>query len=227
VIRILCSALNRTAIEAERNLANSFYGNHTPERVYSKEESEANTFDIFEEAELVEDPQDSEHGNGIQDCPFPFLSTCLLLGLSYDASHCETKRAQLEPLGTAYQDGIMGTGMVVIDISDLDSIRYGIVAFEIHHMAHIRLHPRIYWDPAESIRPEDEPEEVLEEERLRIPLSAAEYMRKFGHAYYTYSTSRPPWFSPMEAIQLVGPTALNCELAAMPSPNQTFMTYFR
>lgn len=222
VIRILCSPSNRIAIEAERSLADSFYKNNTLERVYPAEESEISAWDILEEAETVEESQYSGHGRKIPE--FPFLSTCLLVGLSYDASRCRTHDARLEPLGVAFQDVNMANGMVVIDVSELDSVRYGIVAFTIHHMANIRLHPSEEWDPAESIKPEDEPELVLEEERLRIPLSAVEYMDKFR---YVHNGSRTTWFTSMEAIRIIDTAALNCKLAPMLPLKPTFIAYFR
>lgn len=79
----------------------------------------------------------------------------------------------------AFRDDTPHHGMVVIDISDLDRIRYGIVAFTLHHMAMANVPPDRDYDPVEDDPPVRDPDPVLEEKRPRRPLSANSYMKKF------------------------------------------------
>ncbi|KAH9216823.1 hypothetical protein DL95DRAFT_459922 [Leptodontidium sp. 2 PMI_412] len=51
---------------------------------------------------------------------FPFISASLLQGVAFDAVEGLTLNAYPEPLGTVYRDTLIGWGMVVIDITDLD-----------------------------------------------------------------------------------------------------------
>ncbi|KAF6787609.1 hypothetical protein CSOJ01_15189 [Colletotrichum sojae] len=123
-----------------------------------------------------DDVDQEESGNG-HIPEFPFISTTLLLGLSCDPSRSTTYSSQLQPLGMAFRDDIPHHGMVVIDISDLDGIRYGIVAFTLHHMVMVNVPPDRDYDPVEDDPPERDPDPVLEEERPRKPLSASSYMK--------------------------------------------------
>lgn len=114
---------------------------------------------------------------------FPFLSTCLLLALSCDATHgIHYANVRNEPLGLMYSDDSLEYGMVVFDVSDLDRIRYGIVGFSVVHTLtsdpaspsvaeFVSMYGTVELDTmplAEAIRP-------------RRPLSATEYMVKFGY----------------------------------------------
>ena len=60
---------------------------------------------------------------------FPFIQACLLQGIAFDLLAGLTWNAYLEPFGTVYRDTLVGWGMVVVDVTDLDEIRYGIVGF--------------------------------------------------------------------------------------------------
>ncbi|RYP82461.1 hypothetical protein DL770_005574 [Monosporascus sp. CRB-9-2] len=86
---------------------------------------------------------------------------------------------QEQPLGTVFRDDRLEYGMVVLDISDLGRVRYGIVGFEINYMAEVDVTQTGYWDCIEGRPPEEDPVPVLEEHRSRSPLSAAQYMKKF------------------------------------------------
>ncbi|KAG7287568.1 hypothetical protein NEMBOFW57_007080 [Staphylotrichum longicolle] len=59
---------------------------------------------------------------------FPFVMTCLVVSAGRE---CNTRGARVtaEPLGRVYNDETLEYGMVVVDISDLDRIRYGLVTF--------------------------------------------------------------------------------------------------
>ena len=54
--------------------------------------------------------------------------------MGYDQSSGSKNNARTELLGTVYCDHSIEYVMVVIDISDLDDIRYGIVGFMVRRM---------------------------------------------------------------------------------------------
>jgi hypothetical protein len=110
---------------------------------------------------------------------FPFISTCLRLGLNRNRS-THLHAVQEQALGTIFQDDRLEYGMVVLDISDLDRVRYGIFGFEINYMAEICLNAVFDWDPVECKPSREAPVAVLENNRTRSPLSASSYMRKFS-----------------------------------------------
>ncbi|KAK2007149.1 hypothetical protein LZ32DRAFT_651338 [Colletotrichum eremochloae] len=116
---------------------------------------------------------------------FPFILTSLLLGLGHDTSRNDALRMHIRPLCTVFNDCSLKHGMVVIDISDLNHIRYGIVAFEISEWATVSRHPLSDWDPVEDRPPEDDPVLKTEQIRSREPLSAVQYMDKFNYNRYT------------------------------------------
>ncbi|WYZ35497.1 hypothetical protein EsH8_X_000144 [Colletotrichum jinshuiense] len=183
VILNLSAPANRAAIKAELGLATEFYakGDDIVARVYLPEP------DIEASAELgLLDFGDEEENNterpwdeGLRE--FPFITTNLLVGLGYDASRCKAYNPRTEPLGMAFKDATLHHGMVVIDISDLDKIRYGIVAFTLHHMAEVNVPPHRHYDPVEDDPPDDDPTPMLQEDRPRTPLSATGYMTKFSY----------------------------------------------
>ncbi|KAH6718866.1 hypothetical protein BKA61DRAFT_652516 [Leptodontidium sp. MPI-SDFR-AT-0119] len=114
---------------------------------------------------------------------FPFVSASLLQGVAFDAVEGLTWNAYPEPLGTVYRDTLIGWGMVVIDITDLDRISYGFVGFASAPMKfassaeersrQIRqgTGPMGFWlETGGEFR-------VVEEVRPRIVKSAAEYLQ--------------------------------------------------
>lgn len=114
---------------------------------------------------------------------FPFISTCLMLGAGCDTDRVMNYETTSERLGLVYDDASLDYGMVVVDISDLDRVSYGIVAF----MAWRKL-----ITPVATPWPQDEvvvsyyeivyeQEPTIEAERPRRPLSAVAYMDKVGY----------------------------------------------
>lgn len=91
---------------------------------------------------------------------FPFVMTCLVVSAGRE---CNTRSARVtaEPLGRVYNDETLEYGMVVVDISDLDRISYGLVTFG------VLLEASMF-----------QSESVLEPDRPRRPLSAREYLDK-------------------------------------------------
>ncbi len=59
---------------------------------------------------------------------FPSISTCLVLSIS-STGHAANFATTAAPLGLEFNDNAVEYGMAVLDISDLDCIRYGIVGF--------------------------------------------------------------------------------------------------
>ncbi|TQW01435.1 hypothetical protein IF2G_11043 [Cordyceps javanica] len=113
---------------------------------------------------------------------FPVLSTCLLVGLGFDASHDACFDPQLEPLHRAYQDASPEYGAGILDITNLDNVRVGILAFPIHRMGTVALHPRQWWDTFESPQPNAGPVPVVDEQRPRVPKTLEQYLRAFQYA---------------------------------------------
>jgi hypothetical protein len=115
---------------------------------------------------------------------FPFISTCLMLGVAFDRKRGVGLPALQAPLGTVFRDTNMEYAMTVVDISDLDEIRYGIVAFRTTIMIYVS---GITEDPDDDWGDEDpwgRRDFKLEENRTREPLSAAAYMAKFQFDQY-------------------------------------------
>jgi hypothetical protein len=65
--------------------------------------------------------------------------------------------------------------MVVLDISDLNSVRYGIIGFEIDYMAEVGVNMTGNGDRAAGNPPKEKPVPELEEHHHRSPVSAAKF----------------------------------------------------
>lgn len=91
--------------------------------------------------------------------------------------------------------------MAVLDISDMDDIGYGIIAFPIHYMVEIQLDPYGNYDPIEDEPPAREPDVVLAENRPRLPLSAGQYTKKLRFSGYKWD---------LEKFRVVDVGTLNC-----------------
>ncbi|KAG4411273.1 hypothetical protein IFR04_015599 [Cadophora malorum] len=114
---------------------------------------------------------------------FPFIQACLLQGVAFDPLAGLTWNAYIEPFGTVYRDTLVGWGMVVVDITDLDEIKYGIV--------NIASAPMKFVSSAKEVRSQIRGStnngfdfergrefRVVDEERPRQVMSAAEYIAK-------------------------------------------------
>ena len=126
---------------------------------------------------------------------FPFIGLTLQLAASYEpALHKFDANMQAEPLGLVYKSDNVKYGIGIIDISDLDTVRYGIVAAG-HTMIYI---PRIFET--------DIPYDYVTDTRTRTPLSEQEYMAKFH--YKPKQTFDIDAISRLEATPLLPPEAL-------------------
>ncbi|OQE10708.1 hypothetical protein PENFLA_c081G08388 [Penicillium flavigenum] len=114
---------------------------------------------------------------------FPFTATCVLLALLRDTRDNRTRPGdvQFQPLSTLFRADCTEYGLVILDISDLDSgAKYGIVAFPMNYMAEVEYRGEmIGWDPVEDSQPEKEPDIVLESPRPRELLSISQWVSKY------------------------------------------------
>ena len=183
IVTIFSDQANHRAISAELSLAAGYYvrdGNreYSPELV---ELPDLNRRDFNPTGR-----RRSWYYTGVRE--FPFISACLLQGVAFNTQQDFAHPAFPEPLGTVYRDTSIEWGMVVIDITNLDAVSYGIVGFSVGPMTFIG-----------SRYDEEHPPDlrggmvfafvrgelgVLEKKRPRRAMSAAEYMAKFegeGH----------------------------------------------
>lgn len=124
---------------------------------------------------------------------FPFTATCLLQGVGFDAQLGRTQPVRPEPLATVYRDTSIEWGMVVVDITELDAVRYGIVGFAVSKASFVP-----------SLEAERRPAapgamgpgvfergklRVMDELRPRRAMPAAEYMTKFNYETPAYGNA--------------------------------------
>ncbi|KAI1827832.1 hypothetical protein F4861DRAFT_291328 [Xylaria intraflava] len=179
IVTIFSDRANRLAIRAELGLANIFY---------------AEDGGKVRHLEPIELPELSRIAGGIEnfslrrrpwDCgrvsEFPFITTCLLQGVAFDAKDGGFFPVRPEPLGTVYHDSSKEWGMVVVDITDLDTVRYGIVGFSSARMVF-----KSYEGPLRSmggILLDRTIFRLMDEERPRRAMLAAEFMTRWDRDY--------------------------------------------
>ncbi|KAI1118226.1 hypothetical protein F5Y14DRAFT_399676 [Nemania sp. NC0429] len=182
IFEIFSEPGNRAALEAESHLAASWYRGpdyRDPDRVEIPDVPQPTPKptpipDLTGYGVKQELPEPPWPG-GMRE--FPFISTCLRMGLSRRGTRLGD--IQEQPLGTVFRDDRLEYGMVVFDISDLDQVRYGIVGFEINYMAEVLMSRWTGWDPVEGPPPAQDPVPVLERFRHRRPLTYVPFMKKF------------------------------------------------
>ncbi|KAL2679246.1 hypothetical protein Neosp_010013 [[Neocosmospora] mangrovei] len=62
-------------------------------------------------------------------CPFPFITTCLAIGASYDSKTGQVQAIHELRYDMGYDQGDNNDGITVIDVTDLDHVRYCFVNF--------------------------------------------------------------------------------------------------
>lgn len=113
---------------------------------------------------------------------FPFISACLIQGVTFNTQREFAHPAFPEPLGTVYRDTSIEWEMLVIDITKLDAVSYGIVGFSVGPMTFIasRNHekhpPDLHGIGFHFVRGELR---VMDKVRPPRAMSAADYMAKF------------------------------------------------
>ncbi|KAJ8130760.1 hypothetical protein O1611_g2869 [Lasiodiplodia mahajangana] len=177
LFNIFTEPSNRTSLEAELSLAASWYQGpdyRTPDRV---EVSDLEQPDLnFSWSEKTQELPELPWQGGLRE--FPFISTCLRLALSRRGRR--SGQVQEQPLGTVFRDDKMEYGMVVLDISDLNQIRYGIIGSVIKYMAEVNVTRTGDWDAVEDGPPEKPAVPTVEEPRNRAPLTFDQYLKKFS-----------------------------------------------
>ncbi|KAH7354248.1 hypothetical protein B0T11DRAFT_357585 [Plectosphaerella cucumerina] len=205
-VAILTHPANRTALEAERAQALAWYASSDsrgarPEVTVPDAPQPA--FDMKYKGhwpERIGKPDRPELPCRPDPCESPFTSTCLRLALTGDEIyHTRYGDVQEQPLGCVFRADRLEYGLVVIDISDLDDVRYGFVAPAVRYTADIA--PG--WDPVEDLPISHPPTPELERTSSRTPMTASGFMTKFG----LHETSLP--LARLKPHRIVGKHALD------------------
>ncbi|KAJ6149055.1 hypothetical protein N7471_000254 [Penicillium samsonianum] len=189
---VLSDPTNRAPLEAERALAEDWY-----RRSQGREPPIHERPSVPDTAQPPFVPWYKRREPGQQQPPlpwrddapskFPFTATCVLLALLRDTRDNRTRPSdvQFQPLSTLFRADCIEYGLVILDISDLDSgVKYGIVAFPMNYMAEVEYGGEmIGWDPVEDPQPEKEPDVVLADPRPRELLSISQWVSK--HYYWS------------------------------------------
>jgi hypothetical protein len=181
VVTVLSEPASRAHLEAERARATDWYRSadvDTEPRPAALPDSPQPPFTSAKvkwkpvmQPELSRDDTPAE---------FPSTSTCLVEGLLRGTKSTRTGDVQLQPLSTPFSGDCLEYGMVVVDISHLERVKYGIVGFPVCYKAHVEYHsPYGGWDPVEDDPPRQEPDIVLADERPRALLSVLAYVQKY------------------------------------------------
>ncbi len=149
---------------------------------------------------------------------FPFISSCLRAALTRldddgGGSGARFEDVQERPLATVFREDAIEYGAVVIDISDLDAVRYGIVGSKITYVAAAGAGFGGTWffDRAESRYHGPPPELYLDNSGAWIPLSAGAYVAKFG------LEEAPDGVEQLRKHGVVEPPALRCKSSRIPT----------
>lgn len=115
---------------------------------------------------------------------------------------------QLQPLSTPFYGDCLEYGTLVVDISNLEHVKYGIVAFPVRYMAQVVYHSRYgEWNPVEDEPQRKEPDIVLINERPRTPLSILFYLCK----HFLYMRKDPKVLELEACPHVDDPSVLDCE----------------
>lgn len=180
LVKVLSEPANRVPLEAERALATGWHRHQdtdTDTRRIALPDSPQPPFVGYKDKWKPSVQPEMPWNDALRE--FPFTSTCLLLGLLRGSNSTRPGDVQLQSLSTPFYGDCLEYGMVIVDISNLERVKYGIVAFPVCYMAHVYYHSEVGgWDPVEDPPPEKEPDVVLVDERPRVALSILGYLRK-------------------------------------------------
>jgi hypothetical protein len=194
LIAIFSDPANRACLEAEKALANWYRRSLDPP--------------IDERPSVPDRPQPlylplTERRLDLEPLPpltwcydavrkFPFTATCVSLALLRgDHDHnTAISDVQFQPLSTIFRGDCKEYGLVVLDISDLETgVRYGIVAFPMRYMTDVQHQsPTGDYGRVKATPPAQEPDVVLESSRPRKLLSIAEWLCR----YYSWRVDKHP-----------------------------------
>ncbi|GAB1207511.1 hypothetical protein APSETT445_006231 [Aspergillus pseudonomiae] len=219
LIDVLSDPANRAPLEAERALAQDWY-RRSPEHHEPPPHERPSVPDTVQppfvpwnrrREPVQQQPPLPWRDDGLSR--FPFTATCVLLALLRDDRPADATRpsdVQFQPLSTVFRADCTEYGLVVVDISDLDSgVKYGIVAFPVDYMAEVQSRNKCFgWDPVEDPQPEKEPDVILVSPRPRVLLSISQWAGK----YYRWSDLEDhPSILRLEEKQLADAAALDYE----------------
>ncbi|KAM0278615.1 hypothetical protein ACHAQH_005090 [Verticillium albo-atrum] len=186
ILTVLTEPANRVILEAELALAVAWYQSGQQSAEFERNEIPDVPQPRFEWAshlgKTTERPE-LPWASGTRE--FPFISSCLRLALNRQGgtSYYKTRRrlgdVQEQPLGTLFHGNKLEYGMVVIDVTNLDNVSYGIVGPQINYLIEA---VRLLRGRVEAKKTGKELDIRLEESRSRRPLSGSAYMRKY-HLY--------------------------------------------
>ncbi|KAJ5741262.1 hypothetical protein N7533_010671 [Penicillium manginii] len=131
---------------------------------------------------------------------FPFTATCVLLALQRGDHRYWTRigDVQFQPLSTLFRGDCKEYGLIVLDISDLNSgVNFRGTA------------TRGGWDPVEDPPPAQEPDVVLEFPRPRELLSIVQWI---GEYYHWSDLKLLPIVEQLELRPLAGATSLDSDI---------------
>ncbi|KAI1420358.1 hypothetical protein F5Y12DRAFT_773461 [Xylaria sp. FL1777] len=208
IVTIFSDPANHTAIRGELALADAYYasGGACKDRLVPVELPELTR-------RHPGDPRRFRPWDRTSVVPFPFISACLLQGVAFDPRKGRGAPARPEPLATVYRDTDLEWGMVVVDITDVKRVRYGIIGFAVamaKFVPSLEAETRPFHRGA-SFHGEEGPLRVMDEVRPRRALSAAEYMEKFNYNSVEYYGT---WQDPhdiqiLDSVPLVDTAALS------------------
>ncbi|KFY50778.1 hypothetical protein V496_09165 [Pseudogymnoascus sp. VKM F-4515 (FW-2607)] len=184
---ILSDPTNTAALEAEMALAISWYQgrlqNPLPHRpVVPDEMQPAFSNEKWKDTRTGKpDRPELEWSGGIRQ--FPFTSTCLRLALNADRTYfTRPGDVQEQSLDTVFHLNNVEYGAVVLDITDLDNVGYGILGPSVIYAFEDYDPTCEIYSVVDCLKPDNLPAIQLEKSRTRRPLSGTDYIRKYGMA---------------------------------------------
>jgi hypothetical protein len=231
LIEILSDPANRAPLEAERSLAEGWYRDEVEcsdrPSVPDRPQPPFLVPEGYSWARQMH-PQPQLPWDGDASREFPFITTCLLLGLLRDNGdgNAKTMRnnrsrlsdVQLQPLSTVFRGDCIEYGLIVLDISDLHSgVKYGITAFPVCYMAEVHYRDCLgHWDPVEDPPPAKEPD-VVPGQRPRELLSIHQWRSRY---FFDRFMGDGPSIRRLDGMPLAGSAALDCRSASTPPVRQ-------
>jgi hypothetical protein len=183
LINIFSDLENRAPILAEISLAQKFY------------KGKENVPAIGIPASKTPSNSSLDGRQWITDAPeFPFILTCLFLGVDGDPARAGSwgGNVRTEKLGSVDPGNRLDDGMVVVDISDLDRIGYGIIGFRVQNVSRNNI-PSYQWQLPRTvprIHHTFTTQPTPEQNQPREILSAAQFVAKFA-SYLNSDADRP------------------------------------
>lgn len=217
VAAIFSHPANAPAVRAELALADGFYA-----RGDSQVQQRPAPAELPELDRRAHEPARRRRGwdrrsDAVGLPPFPFVASCLLQGVGFDARAGITRAARPEPLDTVYRDTSIEWGMVVVDITEPAAVRYGIVGFPVAAARFVGA-PAAERYTMGALGPgaaESGELHVMDEVRPRQAMSAASYMARFEHE----APADPDTLEQLSRVPLVGADAMALVWPPTPGPD--------